>query len=283
MSACRVIRTGRAILLAGALAWLGGSATAPAHAAPPAVSLTQRLGVALPLDSRWVEADGRHVTLGELFTGGKPVLLVPGYYTCPQLCGLLMHGVLEAVQGAGADASDARIVGFSIDPDDTPATASARRGIDLAYAAFLNQSAPAAAALPELHLLTGDRASIERALDATGYRVRRSTFDLGEGDMRYDHPAALLIVTPQGRISRYLMGVRFDPVELGAAVADARLGRTDALTDRIALLCAHVDLALGRHSATVLQTTRAIAVLIALALAAWCWRRSSAVRQGRTP
>ena len=271
MTAIGVLVSARSLALCVALAAFS-CASIPTHAADGAVSLTQRVGDVLPLDTRWVEADGRRVTLGDLFADGKPVLLVLGYYTCPQLCGLLMHGVLEAVQAGGPRATDARIVAVSIDPDDTPASARARRSADLAYAAFL-RAGRGDASVPDLHLLTGDVAAIDRIVAAAGYRVRRSANRADDGGARYDHPAALVVATPRGRISRYLMGVRFDAGELADAVADARDERTGALTDRIALLCAHLDLALGRHDAAVMQATRAIALLVALALAGWCWRR----------
>ena len=265
------------------LAVLGSLACTPAptRANEDAVALTQRVGAVLPLDTRWVEADGRRLALGELFGDGKPVLLVLGYYTCPQLCGLLMHGVLEAVHAAGPRVRAARIVAVSIDPQDTPATATARRSADLAYASFLRKGADAADPLPDLHLLTGDAAAIDRIVTAAGYRVHRNGDSVRDGGARYDHPAALVVATPHGRLSRYLMGVRFEPAELGAALADARDERTGALTDRIALFCAHLDVALGRHSAAVLQATRAIALLVALALAGWCWQRRRQPGEGR--
>ena len=265
----------RSLLLACALvAFASAAASATDVAAAngePAVALTQRVGAALPLESRWRDADGRGVVLADFFSDGKPVLVVLGYYTCPQLCGMLMHGVLEAVHSAGPRARDARIVAISIDPGDTTATARARRDSDLAYAAFLRDGAAPRAELPELHLLTGDATAIDAVVAAAGYRIRPAADR--SGGARVDHPAALVVATPRGRVSRYLMGVRFDPGELGDAIADARDGRSGGVSDRIALLCAHLDLALGRHSRVVLDVARAVAILVALALAAWCWRR----------
>lgn len=268
----------RALLLACALGALApgpvSGATASGATDDTPVTLTQRLGAALPLDSRWLDSDGRSVALADLFADGKPVLLVLGYYTCPQLCGLLMHGVLEAVEAGGPGAHAARIVAVSIDPGDTPATARARLATDLAYASFLRQATQARGPLAEIHLLTGDAAAIDRVVAAAGYRIRLASDPAGNA--RVDHPAALVVATPHGRISRYLMGVRFDPLELSAAIADARDERTGAVTDRIALLCAHLDLALG-HSGAVLDATRAVTALIVIALAAWCWRHRDGV------
>ena len=281
MSAARRTNPLRSLVLACALAAFAhapASATDVARANGDApVALTQNIGAALPLDSRWLDADGRNVALADFFTDGRPVLLVLGYYTCPQLCGILMHGVLEAVHAAGTSARDARIVAVSIDPGDTPATARARRTTDLAYAAFLRGASDSRAPLPELHLLTGNAAAIDRVLAAAGYRIRAAADP--SGGARVDHPAALVVATPRGRISRYLMGVRFAPADVESALADARDERTGTLTDRIALLCAHLDLALGRHSRAVLDATRAVTALVVVALAAWCWRR----RDGTPP
>ncbi len=278
MTVARRLEVLRSLALACALALVCAFPLARARATPveqangrAAVSLTQNVGGALPLDSRWLDADGRSVALADFFVDSRPVLLVPGYYTCPQLCGLLMHGVLEAVHAAGASARDARIVAVSIDPADTPATARARRDTDLAYAAFLRGAAEPHAPLPELHLLSGDAAAIDRVLAAAGYRIRAGD-DLPDA-ARFEHPAALIVATPRGRISRYLMGVRFAPGELDDALADARAERSGALSDRIALLCAHLDLALDRHSRAVLDATRFVSLTIVVALAAWCWRR----------
>ncbi|MFL6663957.1 MAG: SCO family protein, partial [Rhizobacter sp.] len=252
-----------------ALACAFGPAAAVPLGAPADVSLTQRLGAELPVAADFVEADGRPVRLGELFGQGRPVLLVLGYYRCPQLCGVLMHGVLEAVQALGPRVGAPRIVAVSIDPEDTPATARARLDVDLAYAAFLRSGGHTSDPPPDLHLLTGTAASIARVAEAVGYAYERSP---GAGSdtapARYAHPAALVVATPQGRISRYLMGVRFEPTELRAALADAGQGRTAALTDRIALLCAHLDLRLGRHSLAVMNAARGIGLLVLAALAA---------------
>jgi protein SCO1 len=264
------------VLLAFALA-LGRAAAQPiALPPPPQAAIVQQPGAQLPLSLSLLDEHGRATTLADVLPTGEPVLLVPGYYSCPELCGLVMHGLLEAVHASGLAPGDVRIVRVSIDPQDTPATATAARQRDLAYAAFLGGAAP------DLHLLVGSAANTAALARAVGYRYEAVGADerSGEPAARYAHPAAVVLVTPQGRVSRYFMGVRFEPAELRAAVETATRGRVGSLTDRIALLCAHFDPRVGRHSESVMNTMRVVGLLTVAGLAGWSWRRRGAA--GRT-
>jgi protein SCO1 len=255
-------------LLAFLLA-LGHAAAQPiALPPPPQAALDQRLGAELPLSLPLVDANGRATALGHELRG-TPVLLVPGYYSCPELCGLVMHGLLEAVHASGLVPQAVRIVRVSIDPQDTPATAAAARARDLAYASFLGGPAP------DLHLLVGSAADTAAIARAVGYRYETVAADQREGELaaRFAHPAAVVLMTPQGRVSRYFMGVRFDPAELRLAVDAAGHGDVGSLTDRIALLCAHFDPRVGRHSEAVMNGLRAVGLLTVAGLGAWTWRR----------
>ncbi len=241
----------------------------PAPAAPEA-RLVERPGAALPLDAAFVDSLGRSLPLAAAFDH-RPVLLVPGYYRCPQLCGLLMHGLLEALHDGGLPRSDYRIVRVSVDPEDTPAGARERRDADLAYADFLDGARPQAHAL-DLRLLTGAPAALARLTQAAGWRYAAERHD-DDPAARYAHPATVIVATPDGRISRYLSGVRFDPAEVRLALVEAAGGRIGGLSDRLALLCAHVDPRLGRHSAAVLGGLRAAGAATLLLLAALWWRQ----------
>jgi protein SCO1/2 len=189
--------------------------------------------------------------------GDDPVLLVPSYYRCRQLCGLVMHGLLDALKQSGA--SRWRIVAFSIDPGETAADARARRDADRAYAAFVG--------LPhaEIDLLTLAPPDIERATREIGFSFSRVG---GE----FAHPATVVVVTPRGRVSRYFNGVAFDAGELRVALADAAGDRIGAVTSRLALLCAHFDPRQGVHTRAVLEAVRAVSIALVAALGAWVWR-----------
>ena len=257
---------------------------APARAdfAPPPVApragIEQHLDAQLPLDLVLADAQGRSVRLGDYFSAGRPVVLVLGYYSCPNLCGMLMQGTLEALQASGLPKASYEVVAVSIDPLDTPATAAARQNVYADYAAFLHTSRPLAAAPAAPQLLVGTAASTALLAQRVGFVYQPDADDADAGvsaahaPSRFAHAAGIVIVTPSGRISRYLMGVRFEPQDLRLALVEASSGRIGTLADRIALLCAHFDPTRGRYSADVMNLLRVLGVLMVLALAGFAWR-----------
>lgn len=247
---------------------------------PPDAGVQPALDAQLPLDLTFTDSEDRPVMLRDYF-GDRPVLLVPGYYRCPQLCGLLMHGLLEALHQGGLPRKDYRVLRVSIDPSETPADARARRDADLAYAHFLEGSRPAPQPL-ELRLITGAPSALQALAQRMGYRYQRSAAHSEDG-ADWAHPAVAIVVTPEGRVSRYLGGVRFDPRDLRLALVEAGEGHIGDLADRVALLCAHVDPQLGRHSAAVLRVLQVVGVLLVLAMAALFWRPSAHLPRRRPP
>jgi protein SCO1/2 len=255
-----------ALLLCLALCWCWGTAGAQALRLPPqpAASFAPIVGARLPLDAVLRDEIGAALPLGALF-GGAPVVLVPGYYSCPNLCSTLFEGVLQALALSGMGAGSYRLVGFSIDPQDGPAAAAGKRR---AYAALL----PGGAA--DLRMLTGDAAALARIEGALGYRAPR---DPATGE--FAHAAGFVVADAAGRIVRYFPGVRFDPAALRTAIADARDGHTAgagagqaSLGERLLLLCTHYDPAIGRHSGAAMAAVRAGVLLAVLGLAGAMWR-----------
>ncbi|MBW8758748.1 MAG: SCO family protein [Burkholderiales bacterium] len=258
------------LALAGAAALAqvpaGDAPLAPAPAAP-AVSFLPHPGDALPLDAAFTDSGGRLVRLGDEL-GPRATLLMLGWHRCPQLCGLATQGLLEALRQGGVPASAARIVFVSVDPAETAADAAERRRADLGYARLL--AGHDAGAPPDVERLVGPLPSIRALARGVGF-----TWQPGDARARLAHPAGVVVVTPGGRVSRALMGVRFDAAELRSAIDDAAAGRIGTLGDRIALLCAHLDPHAGRHDGAVMMLARVagLATLVALGLFAWRRRR----------
>jgi protein SCO1 len=271
----RSLAAGIVALLLAVHAGAHAAAQPLALPAAPTAAIEQRIGARLPLDMKLVDDLGGAVRLGDYFDGERPVLLVLGYYQCPQLCGLLMHGLLEGLQESALPRRQWRIVGVSIDPQDTPASARARRELDFAYADFLLGSRKADAPL-DLHLLVAAPRDIQRLARRVGFdysTTATSDHAALDAGARFAHPAAVMVVTPRGEVSRYLMGIDFAPADLRSALAQARAGAVGALTHRIALLCAHFDPAVGRHSGAVMNGIRLLGLAGVAWFVVWAWRR----------
>ena len=259
-------------LLVLGLLWACGAVLAGPLAlpAPPDAGLEQHVGMRVPLDVAVTDEAGHALQLADWVDGTRPVLLVPGYYRCAQLCGLVMRGLLDALHASGASRGQWRIVGIGIDPAETAADARARRELDMAYAASLPQAARSDPL--DLHLLMLDAPELQRVAAAIGIRFQRLPAG-GTEPPTIAHPATVVLLTPRGEIARYFDGIDIDAGELRVALADAAGDRIGSATSRLALLCAHFDPKVGKLDIPVMNGFRAGSLLLLAGLAGWCWRR----------
>jgi protein SCO1/2 len=190
----------------------------------------------------------------------RPVVLVPGYYTCPNLCSTVFEGVLQALALSGLAAGDYRLVGLSVDPRDGVAAAASRKR---AYAALLPGGTR------DLTLLTGDAATLARLQSALGYR---SVADRETGELA--HAAGFVVLDADGRIMRAFSGVRFDPAALRAAVEKP----SPSFGQQVLMLCAHFAPTSGRHTDAALLAVRGGVLLLPLLFLGWLWRRRGGPR-----
>ncbi|MFC5550373.1 SCO family protein [Massilia aerilata] len=232
----------------------------------PAAGFSPTIGTQLPLDAMLRDESGAPIRLGSLF-GKAPVVLVPGYYSCPNLCSTLFEGVLQALALSGMAPGSYRLAGFSIDPRDGAQAAAGKRA---AYASLL----PGGAA--DLRMLTAGPATLARLEQALGYRAVQDA-DGGE----FAHAAGFVVADGAGRIVRYFPGVRFEPAALRTALQAAQDGQPPAagsLGERLLLLCSHYDPGAGAHSAAAMMAVRTAALLAALGLGGWIWYRRAGSR-----
>ena len=269
MLAAIVLLLVRAPALALALEPASDGPLVPAIAAP-AASFTQHLGAQLPLAAPFTDSEGRAVRLADEFPrDAVPTLLMLGYHRCPQLCGLATQGLLEALRQSGLPNTAARILFVSVDPTETSTDAADKRRADIGYARML--AGAMTGAPPAIERLVGPASSIAALARRVGF-----VYQPGDAAARFAHPAGIVVVTPDGRASRYLMGVRFEPAELRAAIAQASSGQVGNLSDRLALLCAHLDPRVGANSESVLLGMRVTGVATLALLAIFVWRRREA-------
>jgi protein SCO1/2 len=213
------------------------------------VTFKQRLGESLPLDAVFRDEDGRTVTLGQFF-GQRPVVLAFVYYECPMLCTQVMNGLSSALKVMPFTAGqDFEVVLVSFDPRDTPAVAAEKKRAHLEYWSTQNQA-------PAWHLLTGDEASIRRVTSAAGF-----TYHWDERSGQFAHVSGVLVVTPDGKLSRYFYGVEYSPKELRLALVESSAGKVGSAIDELLLYCFHYDPESGRYGLLVMNLVRLGGVL----------------------
>lgn len=247
----------RHLVLAAALASL-----APALAAqqgPPRVlrqvGFEQKLGGSVPLDLRFKDDSGRDVLLRDYF-GRKPVVLSLNYYGCPMLCTVTLNGLASALNVLTSfDAGrEFEVVTVSFDPSEGPELAAQKK------AAYLTRyKRPTAEA--GWHFLTGDKAAIDALTGAVGFR-----YAWDEETKQFAHPAGIMVLTPEGRISRYLYGIEYAPKDLKLALMESSTGKIGTAVDQAILYCYQYDPMTGRYSASIMRIMRAGGVLTVLLL-----------------
>jgi protein SCO1 len=203
------------------------------------------------------ESDKRSVALGDLFNN-KPTLLVLGYYHCPMLCTLINDGLIESLQELRFNVGrDFNVINVSIDPNETPAVAAAKR------VEYLKRYGRPGAA-KGWHFLTGNEQTIAQLANEAGFR-----FQYDPASREYAHPSGFLVLTPSGKISRYFFGVNFDPKELRSAIIAASKSQNGSVIKDLILLCSHYNPITGKYGALVLNVVRGLSVVTVLLLAGW--------------
>jgi protein SCO1/2 len=221
------------------------------------VGLEERLGASVPLDTGFVDGKGRPFRLREAFDGTKPVVLSLVYYDCPMLCGLILSGAAQAMRENGlALGKDFEAVTISFDPEEKPAQGEERRRGYL-------QSMGLSDAGREWPFLVGTAAASRAVADAVGFRYAR---DQATGE--WAHVAAIFVLTPDGRVSRYLYGVEYPGKDLRLALVEAAGGRVGTSFDRLMLTCYRYDPATRRYEPYALGFLRVGGALVLAALAA---------------
>jgi protein SCO1/2 len=238
-----------------------GFAQAQTHLrAPPdllqRVGFDQNLGRQVPLDAHFREANGKSVSLLQLLHG-RPTLLVPGYFDCKNICGVVRSGVAHAVRDSGLKPGEQfNVVLVSIDPKETPADAHTAQSNDAL--------AHPGAGVAHWHYLTGAQADIASLMSAIGYRY---FYDRRDG--QYAHATGVVVLTPQGRVTQYLFGVQFAPETLRLALVDASRGKVGNIVDRLLLLCCAYDVSTGRYTLLIHRVMQGLGITSALALCGW--------------
>ncbi|MEX2175559.1 MAG: SCO family protein [Pirellulaceae bacterium] len=213
------------------------------------VGLDQHLDRQVPLDLKFRDEAGREVQLREYFRG-KPVVLNLVYFRCPMLCTQVLNGFLKSSQALPLQmGTDYEVISVSIDPDETPEMAAAKKQ---RYAGSYRRPG----AEEGWHFLTGEQVAIDRLARTVGYRYH---YDAKSG--QYAHPSGIIVLTPDGRISRYFYGIEYHPTDLRLGLVESSQGRIGTLADQVLLLCFHYDPATGKYGLVISGVLRLAGLL----------------------
>lgn len=218
--------------------------------------LEQKLNAQVPLDAVFRDEHGKPVKLGSFFHDGKPVILALAYYECPNLCTLVLNGVLQTAQDLKFDAGkDYEIVVVSFDARERPALAAAKKQTYIE-----RYGRPGTA--DGWHFLTGDKEAIARLTSSVGYR-----FSYDDATRQFAHPSAIMVLTPAGKIARYFPGIEYPPREVRLALIDASHEKIGSLADRVFLLCFHYNPATGKYGLLISRVIQLAGIGTAAAVA----------------
>jgi protein SCO1/2 len=253
---------GIAALLLGAGTTLRAQAvpgnTAPAASAMPAVlrnvGFEPPLSGPMPLELSFRDETGRSVQLRQYF-GQKPVVLAFVYYGCPMLCDQVEQGVVGVLRMLSFNPGrDYEVVFVSFDSRETPEMAAEKKKKALAH--FRRPETDSG-----WHFLTGSKESIAAATKAANFR-----FSFDAKNNLFAHASGVLLLTPDGHISRYFYGIEYPGRDMRLGLVDASAGKIGSPIDHVLLFCYHYDPAAAVYSASILKIVRLAGVLTILCL-----------------
>lgn len=222
----------------------------------PDSSMQDRIGTVVDPGLQFTDERGYPLQLKQLFPGSRPVLLDLGYFGCPGLCGQVMNGMVDALNAIDLEpARDYEILSISIDPRETSALAKAKKDTYLARLSKVGGE-------QGWHFATGSQAAITALTTQVGFR-----YYWAEHENRFDHPPALIFLSPEGKVTRVLQGTSFAPRDVELALKEASAGKLTTLWDSIVLSCLTYDASKGTYALTAMTVMKLGGAVTLLALA----------------
>jgi len=231
------------------------------------VGVNEHLQAQLPLDTQFRDHTGKSVTLRQFFDGKRPLLLTFAYHSCPVLCNMVLNATVAGLKDVPWTlGKEFDSITISIDPDESlERTANKRTALLSKYGrAGVGDDAG-------WHFLTGDAASIAAVANAAGVE-----FEYDARQKQWGHPSVLMIVTPSGKMARYLYGIEYPAKELRLGLLEASQGRSISTVEKLILYCYHYDPQGGKYvlvAMRVMQVGGAAVAILVLGSLALFWRR----------
>jgi len=227
------------------------------------VGVDQKLNSSIPLDLTFRDEHGNRVALGQYFHG-KPVILTLVYYNCPMLCTQVLNGLDRSLEQVPMSIGrDFEVVTVSIDPTEQPSLAEAKQAVYVGM-----YSRPGAAT--GWHFLTGEGPAIAQLTRAVGFR-----YAYDPDSKQYAHASVVMLLTPEGRLSRYIYGVSYPARDMRLGLVDASGGKIGSPVDEVLLFCYHYDPHTGKYGlliSRVLKLLGLATILIGGVFLIWLFR-----------
>lgn len=237
---------------------------------PPAlkdVGIEQRLGEQVPLETSFLDETGAEVRLGSFFSKGRPVIVAPVYFECPMLCNQVLNGLTGSLKGISLQpGKDYDVVAISFDAreNDKPGLAASKKA---SYVERMNTPGSAEG----FHFLTGTQASIDAVMNSIGF-----SYKWDEASNQFAHAGGVMILTPEGKVSRYLYGIDYAPRDLKFGIMESADSKVGGVTEKLLLYCYHYDPSTGKYGLAVLRVMRIAGVATLVGMGAMVfvfWRR----------
>ncbi|WP_217473899.1 SCO family protein [Stutzerimonas stutzeri] len=231
-----------------------------------AAGIEQKPGAQVPLDLHFRDVDGERVTFDDLFEG-RPVILAPVYYRCPNVCGAQLSSLFNLLLALSFElGKDYEVIAFSIDPRETPQDAEAERAklrkrwpqlVDSPHVHFLSEVAPAARPEPD----PAHQAAGRTLAEAIGF-----AYSWDPQIQEFAHASAVATLSPAGKLVRWLYGLGYQPDDMRLALTDAGEGKVGSLGDQLLLLCYHYNPRTGGYDNLVIGALQVGGIGTTLAL-----------------
>jgi protein SCO1 len=236
------------------------------------IGIEQKLGEQLPLDTVFKDENGRAVKLGEYFSKERPVVLALVYYECPMLCNEVLNGLTGSLKGISFDAGkefDVVAISFDARENEKPELTKNKK------AAYVERYGRPGSE-NGWHFLTGEQASIDAVTKAAGFN-----YQWDEKSNQFAHAGGIMIVTPDGKMSRYFYGIDYSPKDVKFGIMESAESKVGNPAEKLLLYCFHYDPASGKYGLAVLNVIRlgGIATLMGLgAMFFVLWRKNKKVK-----
>jgi protein SCO1/2 len=222
------------------------------------VGIKEHLGDQVDLNMTFKDEDGKTVQLTQYIDGSKPVIISPVYYNCPRLCNFHLNGMTEALQKVDWNPGEKyQMIAVSFDAKETPDLALKKKAN---YMKLYNRPGTEGG----WHFLTADQKTIDQLTKELGFE-----FKWNEESKEWSHASAAIVISPTGKITRYLPGIIFEPKTVKLALTEAGEGKIGSFVDSLVLYCFHYNPHKSEYTLAAFQLMKLGGLLMVIVLAIW--------------